>query len=105
MSQIPIGWLMKIEGFERFTPLTTGFYDDWPWGKDWKEWRFQNAQINLIFPRRDSMNICKDGRFFHLLFPLNMHDNRQKHNEFFPVTIAPFEDSKKVKFTMFSPDG
>jgi hypothetical protein len=26
MSQIPIGWLMKKEGFE--FPLTTGFYDD-----------------------------------------------------------------------------
>ena len=26
MSQIPIGWLMKIDGFEE-TPLTTGFYD------------------------------------------------------------------------------
>ena len=27
MSQILIGWLMKIEGFEE-THLTTGFYDD-----------------------------------------------------------------------------
>ena len=27
MSQIPIGWLIFIEGFEE-TPLTTGFYDD-----------------------------------------------------------------------------
>ena len=24
----PIGWLMKKEGFEGFTPLTTGLFDD-----------------------------------------------------------------------------
>jgi hypothetical protein len=29
MSQIPIGWLMKKEGFLKVYPkITTGFYDD-----------------------------------------------------------------------------
>ena len=32
-------------------------------------------------------------RFFHLLFPLNMHDSRQKHHEFFPVAIWLFNSS------------
>ena len=42
MSQIPIGWLMKIEGFEE-THLTTGFYDD-RWyrytSSDMIEWKY-----------------------------------------------------------------
>jgi hypothetical protein len=40
MSQIPIVWLMKIEGLEE-TPLTTGFYDD----------RWYTKQAHLFLPK------------------------------------------------------
>jgi hypothetical protein len=55
MSQIPIGWLMKIEGFEE-SPLTTGLFDD-RWYTSFRPLYFYQKDIIVWISRKNHKDI------------------------------------------------